>query len=457
MVAGEGVDARARHGRIAAWRRKLGGGTPGGVMAILLGSGIGQLLVLAVSPILTRLYTPEQFGVLTVFVSVTSVLGTFVLFRFDAAIPLPASDRVAAAVAWLGLGLATCLSVLTGLLGVWVAVPLARLVGTPALAGVWWLVAGATFMVAVDQVLLTWMVREKRYRALGLRNGLQGAGQAAGQVGLGWTGWNPVGLLVGWIAGRIAAVGGLFSSGGLLRQGIPTRDGLVQAAVRYRRFPLVSSWSALINALGQQAPFLVISAYYGSVTIGLLGLTIRVIAAPASMVGQAVGRVFQGEASEAVRLGDRPLRPIVTANTRILLAIGAPVCVILAAFGPWLFHVVFGAAWEEAGQYARLLSVGYLAQLAVSPISLTLLILERQGTQLAWDALRLVLTVGGPLAAALLGGSAIVAVGVLSAMFVLCYGTLFLVCWQAASRHDRSAVSAAGGGTELRTKGPGGL
>ena len=143
---------------VAGWRRVLRGSS-GNVLMIMLGSGIGQSFVLLVSPFLTRIYNVEQFGLLTVFISITSILGTFALFRFDAAIPLPSSNRMAASVAWLALSTAAVTSLVVGLLGPLVAPPLGRLINSPDLASVWWLVVAAMLMVAVDQVLLTWMVR----------------------------------------------------------------------------------------------------------------------------------------------------------------------------------------------------------------------------------------------------------------------------------------------------------
>jgi O-antigen/teichoic acid export membrane protein len=406
------------------------------VLTILLGTGIGQLVVLALSPVLSRLYTPDQYGVFTVFVAIVSVLGTFVLFRFDAVIPLPRSHRVAASIAWFGLAVALALCLLIGVLAPLLGPVVAQLVNSPELAGVWWLVAVATMMVAVDQVLLTWMVRERRYRALGMRNALQGIGQGGGQVGLAWTALAPVGLLAGWIMGRIVAVGGLFSRGGLLRQGVPHVRTMRRAVVRYRRFPLIASWSSLLNTLGQQAPLLLISAYYGQLTIGLLGMTVKVMAAPVTLIGQAVARVFQGEASEAIRDGHRPLRPILMSNVKVLAAIGALMAAVLIVGGPWLFGFVYGDEWRGSGQFARILALGYAAQLAVSPTSQVLLLLERQGMQLAWDSARLAITVGAPLAVAASGGSATAAVMALSATYLVTYGALLWVCIKAASAHD---------------------
>lgn len=433
---GQGTGSPRRGRARDAVRRLIGGASGGNVVVILTGSLIGQGIAFAVSPILTRMYTTADFGLMTVFVSVISILGTGVLFRMDAAIPLPKTNRVAAGIAWWALGLTTAGSVLIWLLGPVVAAPLGRLFESPGLAGVWWLVAIGTFMVGVDQVLLTWMVREKRYRALGLRNGLQGVGQSAAQLALGETVLRSTGLLIGQVIGRIAAVGGLFSSGGLLRQKRPDRALMRESISRYRRFPLISSWSALINVLGQQAPFLVISAYYGNVVVGLLGLTLRVMVAPASLLGQAVGRVFQGEASAAIRDRDRRLGPIVVANVRILGILGAPVAVIVMIFGPTIFRFVFGAEWTEAGTYAQILALGFLAQLAVSPVSQTLLILERQGTQLAWDSARLVLSMGAPMAVAMLGAGPTGAIVALSAAYIVAYAALFWVCVRASREYD---------------------
>lgn len=441
MTAGEA------HGRGGRLRRALSG-SAGGVMWMVLGSGIGQVIALAVLPILSRVYTDQEFGLLTGFVAITSITGTFVVFRLEAAIPLPASERAAAAVAWLGIGIGAVGSLVIGLVGPLVAVPLAGMFSVPDLAPVWWWVAAATFAIVLDKVLLTWMVREKRYQALAARNFLQGLGQAGFQVGFGYAPFKSVGLLIGWILGRVVALGGLFSRGGLLAQGVPRPRDLIEAARRYRRFPLVASWAALLNVAGQQAPFLLLGAYYGQATLGLVGMTARVLTAPATLIGQAVSRVFQGDGSEAIRLGTKPLRPIIRSNVKALSAISLPIAVVLVLVSPPLFSFVLGAQWREAGVYAQILAFGYAAQLIVSPISQTLLILEKQGAQLAWDASRLVVTLGGPLLAAELGASPTGAIATLSAGFVVCYGALWWTCHREAGLYDQSLPGPAAAGTD---------
>ena len=156
-------------------------------------------------------------------------------------------------------------------------------------------------------VLTEWMVRAQSYGALARRNLLQGVGQVVTQVGLGLAGVRPVGLLLGLAVGRLCGIGGALSEGGLLRRTRPRLPDLVAAVRRYRRFPLVASWSKLLNTAGLQLPLLLISVVYGDAAAGLLGLTVRVIGGPVGVIGQAVYQVFTAEASAKVRGDDREL------------------------------------------------------------------------------------------------------------------------------------------------------
>lgn len=418
---------------VSAWRRNR---VMRGVVGILVGSTAGQGLVIVSMPLMTRLYDPADFGLLAVFTSVVTMLAVVAAGRMDAAVPLPSSTDDAAAAAWAGIALAAGFASLVAFAG-WLTGPrVAGLLGVPQLADLWWLVAVTVLALAIYEVLTAWMVRTRAYRAIAHRNVTQGVGQIGTQLGLGMAGVRPLGLLVGVCVGKLLGVGGLASHGGLLRQAPPDAAALRTIILRYRRFPLVSSWSTLLNKAGLEAPILVISAVYGDIRAGLIGLAIRVVGGPAGVIGQAVGQVFAGEASARIRDRASPVQPLVQKITVRLLALGAlPVAVILV-LGPGLFALVFGAQWADAGHYAQWLALGYFAQFAVSPISQTLLLLEHQGQQLAWDTTRVLLTAGAPAACAIVGGSITVAVIALSLGYVASYALLYLLCVRAAGAFD---------------------
>lgn len=421
--------------------------TLGGVGRILVGSAVGQGLVILASPLLTRLYSPADFGLFAVFMSIIAILGAVATGRMEAAVPLPEDDTEAAAAAWAGIGIATAFGAVVAVVGMAGADHLAALLNVPGLAAVWWLVPLTALAIALQEVLGSWMVRNRGYSAIARRNVVQGVGQVGTQLGLGLAQVHPVGLLLGVGAGRLLAVAGLISRSGLLR--LRPRPAALRAILqRYRRFPLVSSWSALVNSAGVEAPILVISAMYGHVSVGLIALTIRVVGSPAGFLGQAVAQVYVGEAAALIRSGTPSLAELVRRTTVRLLAVGALPAALLVVFGPLLFGVVFGDRWTAAGDFARWLALGYFAQLAVLPIAQTLSLLERQGRQLAWDAFRLVCTAGGPALCALLGGSITQAVIVLSAGQVFSYCLLFALSWRGAvmfdcDRNDRNSAGAA--------------
>jgi O-antigen/teichoic acid export membrane protein len=411
----------------------------GAVSRILAGSVTGQGLVLLAYPILARLYDPAEFGLLVVFTSVVSMVGVLSTASLESAMLLPTEEREAAAVAWAGLASVLLTATVTAVVG-WFAGPaIAALLGAPQLGGLWWLVALSVLALGTYLVLTEWMVRAKSYSALARRNLLQGVGQVVTQVGLGLAGVRPVGLLLGLGVGRLCGIGGAVSSGGLLHSR-PRPAEMAAAVSRYRRFPLVASWSKLLNTAGLQVPLLLVSVVYGDARAGLLGLTVRVIGGPAGVIGQAVYQVFTAEASAKVRDADRELAAFTRRSVLRMLALGAGPAALIVALGPVAFGVVFGPEWVESGRFAQLLALAYLAEFAVTPISQTLFILERQGVQLFWDVTRLLLTAGGPIVCGLLGAPIVVAVAVLACAHIASYLLLYVLSMRSARASDRGEI-----------------
>ena len=407
-----------------------------GIASIVTGSIAGQGLVILSYPLLTRLYSPAELGLLTVFTSVVSMVGVISAACLEPAIPIPPDDGDAADVAWAALAAVAGMTILTAVVGFLVAEPLAELLGVPSLAQYWWLVAATVFVLGAYMVLSEWMVRDRTYGALGRRNLFQGLGQVATQVGLGLAGVRPLGLLLGLGVGRALAMGGLVSRGGLLRQRRPTLAGLRAAVRRFRRFPLLAAPSALVNSAGLEMPLLLVSALYGDVRAGLLGLTIRVFSGPTAIIGQAVSQVYTGETGAALRSPTGKLGRLLRGAVRRLLLLGAGPALLLVVAGPWMFGLIFGPTWTEAGEYARFLAVAYLAQFAVTPVSSTLFLLERQGQELVWGCLRLLLTAGGVAACGLLGEPVQIAIVVLAVGHVVSYAVLYGLCLRAVDAAD---------------------
>jgi len=368
------------------------------VLVLAGGAALGQGLAVLASPLLTRLYAPSDLGTLAAYTSILSIPVVIASLCYDLAIPLPVEDKTAAALLVLSLGIALGMTILVALLVWLLGDSIIARINTPALGPYLWLVPVGFLGMAIYRALNQWAVRKQAFERIAQTKLTQSLSMVVTQLGFGLLHLAPLGLLVGDLLGRIAGSGSL---GSLAWRQIKTEVGslsradLGQALARYRRFPLLSSGSILLNSAGLQLPPLLLAGLYGPEIAGWFSLSQRVIGVPSTLVGQAVAQVYLGTAARLARKDIRALHTLFLRTAQRLALIGVAPLALLALCGPWLFAFLFGEPWREAGVYVRLLSTMLLLQLVAAPLSYTLSILERQDLQLAWDAGRLLAVVGG--------------------------------------------------------------
>jgi len=222
-----------------------------------------------------------------------------------------------------------------------------------------------------------------------------------------------------------------------------TRGGLLFAANRYRRFPILSTGSALLNTLGTQAPLLVLVGLFGTQVGGEYALAQRVAALPVILVAGSVGQVYFAEAARLARDEPAGLRALFLRATGSLARGGFGPSALVAIAAPLLFAPVFGENWRQAGLFAALLAPMYYLTLVSSPTGGTLDVLERQDLHLARELFRLFVVGGAALLAAEMHLSPDEAVAVLSAAGCLTYILYGLVSWIAIVRHRARPRPAA--------------
>lgn len=412
-----------------------------GLASIIGGTAGGQLIALACAPLISRLFPPEQYGPFAIVNAAVLPLATVAALRLDLAIPLPDDDDDALELAALALRVVavvgTVLTAVAWWCRVWL-VDLLQLEIDPTLLA--WVPVVATLMglfTVLNQVAIRW----RMYGAIARRNVLQASVVSLAQVAMGALGWGAHGLALGLAVGQLAGVLSLTSS---VRRRVPrpahTRPPkYVEILRRYKSFPLLMAPSGLVNALGLQAPLLVMAALYGTTVSGWLGMTQRILSLPIALVGVALSQVYLGEFGAAKRSGTVNLqRLFLKASTR-LGAAGIGLALLLALLAPALFAWVLGEHWRTSGEYARALAVASALQLLASPLSQTLIVMGRLKTQVAWDCARLSLCVGAVALAYASGQSAGGAVAWLGAIMAISYAASWALSWRSLkSGSDRS-------------------
>lgn len=407
-------------------------GSARGAAVIATGSAVSIAAAAISAPILTRLYSPTDFGVFSVLSAMSLALGAVAPLRYDLAVHLATSDDDARALVRLGL---LC-SLVTGALFFSIAYGFEGVAGQESGLGTWLLIAPVyVVIVGCYQVLNQWALRNQRYLASARRNALNGSLGSSGQILIGLLVTGPFGLILGAMSGQLAGAATLVRKSGLRER--PARHSMRVNARRYVRFPLLFAPAGLVSASSAYAPLLIVALEFGTASAGWFGLAQRIIGLPVMLFGQAVGAVYLSRFANARRLGSGREKQIFFAATKVLLAGGAALGAIVFLAGPWAFDVVFGSEWQTSGLVARALSIGLVAQFVVSPLGATLMVFERGRINLVWEASRFVLTCSPLVLLWAAGADLLVCIWAYSIMLALCY-----IWWWELSRRTIRRFSA---------------
>jgi len=400
------------------------------VLTLVAGGAVAQALPLLLGPWLTRLYTPQQFGVYHLFAAVSANLAVVACARYEFALPLVADAADAAALR------ALCLRVLAG-------VAVASALGAAAWFA--WSRDGWTGWLPVSVAVLGWLslatlwaTRAQAYRALAIARVVQYGGAALAQAGAALLGAGVQGLIVAPIAAAGAAAAVLRLPLRNMDPATPLRsaqddksEGQADAdepsraksqdpprwrvlARRFRDFPLLNTPHAFMGALQDTAAIAMIAAWQGPVAAGFWGLSLRYLKAPATLVGGAVSQALYPQLAAHGASVDHdvdmhaPLRVTREGRAAVrrvmagLAAIAAPLVLLLWAFAPWAFETLFGAGWRGAGELARTLGLYIGVHFVAAPLAVVTLAWGAQ----AW-ALRLALVGQAAFVAALAAGLAL--------------------------------------------------
>jgi O-antigen/teichoic acid export membrane protein len=390
---------------------------------------LGQGIVIASSPILTRLYTPTDFGILGAFTSVSSILVIAAALRYDMAIPLPSKDEHAASLVVLALVIASVFSTILGILVWWMPQQILWCTQSPFLGPYLYFLPLNVVLTNAYTIFNYWAIRKKDFRRVAATKLSRGIAFVATQIACYALG--PLGLVLGVIASSGAGLVRLaYVAFGRDRHfyDVVTRRMVKEQAYYYRRFPQFSALSALANTSGTFLPVILFAAFYGPQVAGHFVLVNRVAGWPLRLVGESVAQVYYAKAAEDSRTSQTALSRLFFKISLYLVGMSVLPVIVLLLLGPWIVPTIFGAEWVLAGKYAQALAIMFGLQFVTSSLSQTLNVLQRQSWVLAWDLLRLVMVVGGFVIASHLGYSSYVAVVLYSITMSLTYVLFWSLC-----------------------------
>lgn len=400
------------------------------VLTLMTGTTIAQSIPIAITPILTRLYTPEDFGLLAVFVALTVILGSIANGRYELAIMLPEKDEESINIAALCLLIAAGLSLLILIAVIAFSSQIVNLLDNQGIKFWLYFVPFVVLMTGMFNALNYLNTRKALYKDIAKANIYKSVGMASVQLGVGFVKSGATGLISGQIVAHMVSNYRLAKNA---NQNYDTNtvklSEITRLAKRYQGFPKFSMWAVLANSLAYNLTNILISIYYSIATLGFYSLAQKILGMPVSLIGRSIGQVYFQQATIEKRQTGIAVNTFNKTIKKLLIlsvAIFTPLYFIL----PAVFEIVFGQEWRIAGIYAQIILPFVAAQFVAASLSNTNNIFEKQKIALLWQIGLLSLTIGMIFYSNFFQIEFIEFLKIFSIFLFLYYGLLLFILWK---------------------------
>ncbi len=333
------------------------------VTIVASGTAAAQAVTIAFSPLITRIYGAEAFGLLGVFNALVAIVAPIAALTYPIAIVLPKEDSEAKGLVKLSFLIAIAVFSFVTIVFLIGGESLLALLDSEIITPYVMLIPLSMLFSALVQIAQQWLIRKKQFGLRAKVTAIQAFLLNVAKTGIGLI--NPVGAVLIVLAtignGLHAAMlwFGIKKSGSLINGVVPKekpRISLKKLAMQYYDFPLYRAPQVFLNAISQSLPVLMLASFFGPESAGFYAICKTVLGVPSLLIGQAVGDVFYPRITEASHQGE-DLSQLILKATIALAAVGLLPFAIVVAFGPQLFSFVFGGEWIRAGEYARWLAL----------------------------------------------------------------------------------------------------
>ena len=323
-------------------------------------------------PLATRLYSPDDFALLAVYMALISMISVAACLRFEIAIPLAKNGEQAADFLIISLIFSSFISLIAFSVALVAPNEVSAFIGKPEIAPYLWLVGLGVLCISLYSIFQYWATRKRQFGVVAQTRIGQAIAGTGTLLGLGYFGVAPLGLMLGNMF--TAGAGGFrLASKAIIDDWSELRKvSLVRFKNTFKdnwRYPVYSTPEALANIAAVQLPILIIAANSGA-EAGQLYLAMLLMAAPISLIGSSISQVYASRAYE--ELNNRSLKSFTIKIMWKLFFVGAPLMLAAGLLSPWLLPLIFGAEWLRAGNIISLIAPWMLLQFIVSPVSMSL-------------------------------------------------------------------------------------
>ncbi len=356
------------------------------VLTLMAGTTIAQAIPIAISPILTRIYTPEDFGVFALYMAIAAIFGTIANARYELAIMLPKKEEDAINIFALGFIITCFISLILLVLVLVFNDYFTKLLGNKEISFWLYFIPAAVFFSGLFNILNYFNNRKKNYKDLRNATIMKSIVLATIQLSIGFLKSGATGLISGSIISNMFANMKLTKN--ILKDKILIskikKVKIVALAKKYKDFPKYLILAHGINSFSGQSHIVLFSSFFNASVVGYLSFAQKLLGMPMSLIASSVGDVFRQEAT-VIYNKNKECLAIYKNTFKKLFIISIIPFALLFFMAPKIFSIVFGENWGVAGEYAQVLIPMYFLQFLTSPLSNMYIVAEKQKLDLYWQ------------------------------------------------------------------------
>jgi len=366
------------------------------VLTLMIGTTIAQAIPIAISPILTRIYTPEDFGVFALYMSIASIISVIATGRYELAIMLPKKDSDAINIVALSILISFFVSFISFVIVFIFNTQITNLLNNPEISNWLYFIPITILLTGIYQSFNYWSNRKKQYKRIATSRVVQSGSTASANLGMGFGGFGSSGLIVGQVLGKsisTAILGKLIWNEDKNKLNEIKNLKIFAMAKKYIKFPKITIWSSFINSFYNDGKFIILGIVFLPNIMGQLYLAFRVLMIPVSIISTNIADVLFQKTSvmNNIKTSNKEILSKLIKVLFVLMSIALLPTAIIYFFGENLFSFIFGKNWTEAGQYASVLAIALFFQFSIAPFCKVFYALEKNDLYLFWEFLRIVI------------------------------------------------------------------
>ncbi len=355
---------------------------------LVLGTGIAQLIPLALQFPLRKFFTPEEFGTFAIYMSITSILVILANFRYSITVVIPKSDDDGINLLVGSILLSFLFSIILLLLFFFIGDKIISIFDFPTELKPWLLLIPLSIFLTSSHLSFSyWLTRKKKFKGLTFNKISRRSAEGASQYGLGHLRYGG-GLIIGNLIGDVFNFLTYLIQVKLSANNL-NRISLTNIKIQLKRFidfPKYSLIPTFFDSFSLALPVFMITRLYDESITGQYDLTVKILSAPLALISLAISQVLIQKISE-LRNDKKPVLKIII-NTFLGLSVLSVIGIIIFYFwGEAIFTTAFGEEWKLAGELSTILVFSYAIRFVVSPLTSTFIALERIKISSIWQVL----------------------------------------------------------------------